>query len=75
MGTAIITRKDLAVFKEKLSHGDSEFRCNTNKMLTVTWMDLKEVLVLSNFYTNTVDEVRKKQWDGSIINVPCPDAI
>jgi len=31
--------------------------------------------VLSNFHTNTVGEVRKKQRGGSIVNVPCPDAI
>ena len=29
----------------------------------------------SNFHTNTVGEVRKKQRYGTIINVPCPDAI
>ena len=46
-----------------------------NGTLAVRWMDAKKVLVLSNFHTKTVGEVRKKQRDASIINVSCPDAI
>ncbi len=46
-----------------------------NGILAVRWLDTKEVLMLSNFHTDTVGEVRKKQRDGTIINVPCPDAI
>ena len=30
VGTAVKTRKNLPVFKEKLSRSDSEFRCNAN---------------------------------------------
>ena len=75
VGTAIKSRKNLPVFQDKLSRGDSEFRCNMNRTLAVRWLDTKEVLLLSNFHTNTVGEVRKKQRDGTIINIPCPDAI
>ena len=74
VGTAIKSRKNLLVFQDKLSRDDSEFRCNMNGTLAVGWLDTKEVLLLSNFHTNTVGEVRK-QRDGTIINVPCPDAI
>ena len=75
VGTAINTWKNLPVFREKVSRADSEFRWNMNGTLAVRWMDTKEVLVLSNFHTNTIGEVRKKQRDGSIINAACPDAI
>ena len=75
VGTVIKSRRNLPVLKEKLSRGDCEFRCNINGILAVRWLDTKEVLLLSNFHTDTVGEVRKKQRDGTIINVPCPDAI
>ena len=75
VGTCIKSRKNVPVFKQKLKRGESEFFANTNGTLAVKWMDTKDVILFSNCHTHGVQEVMKKQKDGTRVAVPCPEAI
>ena len=75
VGTVVKNRKNLPKFDDKLKRGEYQFRGNGNGTIAVRWMDTKEVIVLSNCHSNSVGEVSKKQKDGSIKTIDCPDPI
>ena len=69
--TVIKNRKNLPIFEDKLDCGKYQFSGNTSGTLAARWMNTKEVIVLSNCHTNSVDQIEKKQKNGSIKTVDC----
>ena len=75
VGTVVENRKNLPKFDDKLKRGEYQFRGNGNGTIAARWMNTKEVTVLSNCHSNSVGEVSKKQNNGSIKTIDCPDSI
>ncbi|KAF2903593.1 hypothetical protein ILUMI_02594 [Ignelater luminosus] len=75
LGTCISTRKNVRKIQEKLSRGESSFRCTADGLLFVKWQDTKEVLLMSNFHNTNVTTVTKTMRDGSKSQVSCPQMI
>lgn len=53
----------------------SQFRTNECGIISCRWMGTKEVLVLNNCHEKTTTVVKRCQKDGTVLQVPCPDAI
>ena len=66
---------DDARAKLKLQHGEFEWRTQSNTGY-VQWKDTKNVRVLSRaFGPNETVSVKRKQKDGSTIEVTCPKSV
>lgn len=59
---------------KQMKRGDTLFR-HKSDTTAVVWMDRKPVHVVSNFHPPTMTVVRRKNRDGTISTVSCPDII
>lgn len=76
VGTCISNRKNMPKFSNrKLVKGQHEYLANDQQTLAARWQDSKEVVVLSNCHDTTVNQVIRKQKDGTKMTVSCPSMI
>ncbi|XP_043463998.1 piggyBac transposable element-derived protein 4-like [Leptopilina heterotoma] len=78
-GTVRVNRKGLPKDHQpdrKMKRGDSEFRSCSSGIGWVKWKDNKAVYALSNFHDpSKVSETNRKNKDGSVSVISCPDII
>lgn len=73
--TVNITRKYLPNFKpdKLLKRGEYEWYSSNTGLTAVKWRDKRSVHLLSNYHNPTITtEVRRKEKDGTFIQVACP---
>lgn len=74
-GTVNMTRKYLPKFKldKLLKRGEYEWYSSNTGLAAVKWRDKRSVHLISNYHNPTiVTEVRRKEKDGTFVQVPCP---
>ena len=76
VGTCLTNRKFYPdVLKKKMKQGEFSFMCHDN-IVCMTWMDKQPIHSISNFHDpNVVKTCDRKQKDGSVVAVPCPDLV
>ncbi|GLV33472.1 hypothetical protein CBL_20209, partial [Carabus blaptoides fortunei] len=75
LGTCMANRKNLPKINDKLSRGESIFKCSSTGLMFAKWQDTKEVLMLSNCHNDIIVTVQKTMKDGSKSDVSCPEMI
>ncbi|KAG4079222.1 hypothetical protein HA402_012658 [Bradysia odoriphaga] len=75
-GTVMTNRKNLPKITDKLKRGESKSMCILDDgIICYKWQDTKEVTLLSNCHSHVIETANRKQKDGSIKTLDCPQAI
>ena len=76
LGTCISNKKNLPDTPTQLKKtAENEFRCSTTGLLAAKWIDIEEVLLLSNCHGPNNAAISRKQKDETKIETLCPEAI
>lgn len=75
VGTLMSNRKNVPKFSGKLQRGDSEFRVNDNGTIVCRWQDTKELLAISNCFSDNVVMVQRTTKDGTKKEFSCPEML
>lgn len=78
VGTVNISRRYLPVFKldKHMTRGETEWFTSNTGLVAIKWKDKRSVHLLSNFHNpEDYTEVKRKEKDGRIVPVPCPQAV
>lgn len=62
-------------FVGKLQKNEHEFRTTVSDLLATRWQDTKEIIILNNCHQKDETAVRRRQKDGTLLEVNCPTAI
>lgn len=69
-------RKNIPKLQGKLKErGESEMAVCDAGILAIKWKDTKDVLLMSNCHTATVETTDRKMKDGTNKNIECPEAM
>lgn len=71
-GTYMKNRKETPNFVGRMDRGHSQFQVSADGLSAARWMDSKEVLSMSNCHMPHLDQVQRKQKDGTRSTVDCP---
>lgn len=78
VGTVNMSRRYLPTFKSDKSMKRGEFQWFTSNtgLAAIKWKDRRSVHLLSNHHDpEHVREVKRKERDGTVTQVPCPEAV
>lgn len=65
VGTLMRNRKNVPKFTGNLERGESEFQFNENGSLVCRWQDTKEVLAISNCFSDEITLIKRTMKDGT----------
>jgi len=78
VGTVNIARRYLPIFKldKQMIRGESQWFTSNTGLAVIKWKDKRSVHILSNYHNpEEYTEVKRKEKEGNISQVPCPQAI
>ncbi|KAF2880739.1 hypothetical protein ILUMI_25439 [Ignelater luminosus] len=72
VGTLTKSWRNVPKISEKLNRGDLQFRVNNEGTIVCRWQDTKDVLAISNCFSDTTTEVKRTMKNETKKDVPCP---